>query len=217
MDEIIRNIAIYALPVLFAITLHEAAHAYAAKHFGDSTAFVAGRMSLNPLKHIDPIGTIALPLGLYIFTGFAFGYAKPVPIDFNALRNPRRDSAWVALAGPLSNLFMALLWMIFGMLVVAAGVSEPYPHTVARAGVIVNLLFFAFNLLPIPPLDGGRVATSILPNRLAYKFAHIERYGMLIVFALLFLKVLHYWVMPVAALGNSFLEVLVSPLHFLLS
>lgn len=217
MDEIIRNIAVYALPVLFAITLHEAAHAYAAKRFGDTTAFAAGRMSMNPIKHIDPIGTIALPLGLYILTGFAFGYAKPVPIDFNALRNPKRDMAWVALAGPLSNLFQALLWTVFAMLIAWGGVSEAYPHAVARAGIIVNLLFFAFNLLPIPPLDGGRVVTSMLPNQLAYKFAHIERYGMLIVFALLFLKLLHYWVLPVSSLGNSVVEFLVSPLHFLLS
>lgn len=217
MDEIIRNIAVYALPVLFAITLHEAAHAYAAKHFGDTTAFVAGRMSLNPLKHIDPIGTIALPLGLYVLTGFAFGYAKPVPIDFNALKNPKRDMAWVALAGPLSNLFQAFLWTVFSMLIIAMGVSEVYPHEVARAGVIVNLLFFAFNLLPIPPLDGGRVVTSVLPNRLAYKFAGIERYGMVIVFALLFLKLLHYWVLPVSSLGNSLVELLVTPLSFLLS
>ena len=217
MDEIIRNIAVYALPVLFAITLHEAAHAYAAKRFGDTTAFAAGRMSLNPLKHIDPIGTIALPLGLYVLTGFAFGYAKPVPIDFGALRNPKRDMAWVALAGPLSNLFQALLWTVFGMLIASAGVTEQYPHAVAQAGVIVNLLFFAFNLLPVPPLDGGRVVTSMLPNRLAYKFAGIERWGMLIVFALLFLKLLHYWVLPVSELGNGLVRILVSPLYFLLS
>lgn len=217
MDEIIRNIAVFALPVLFAITLHEAAHAYAAKRFGDTTAFVAGRMSLNPLKHIDPIGTIALPLGLYVLTGFAFGYAKPVPIDFNALKNPKRDMAWVALAGPLSNLFQALLWTVFSMLIVAMGVSEAYPHEVARAGIWVNLLFFAFNLLPIPPLDGGRVLTSVLPNRMAYKLAGFERYGMVVVFALLFLKVLPYWVFPVAALGDSVVKILVSPLSFLLN
>jgi len=217
MEEIIRNIAIYALPVLFAITLHEAAHAYAARYFGDSTAFVAGRMSLNPIRHIDPIGTIALPLGLYIFTGFAFGYAKPVPIDFNALKSPKRDMAWVALAGPLANLIMALMFTIFSVIISAMGVTEPYPHAVAQAGVMVNLLFFAFNLLPILPLDGGRVVTSMLPNRLAYKFAAIERYGMLIVFALLFLKVLHYWVMPVAAVANGLLKILVTPLLLLLS
>lgn len=217
MDELIRNIAVYALPVLFAITLHEAAHAYAAKLFGDSTAFVAGRMSLNPLKHIDPIGTILMPLGLYLVFGFAFGYAKPVPIDFGALRNPKRDMAWVALAGPLANLAMALLWLVFALLIGAAGVDELFPHAVAKAGVLVNLLMFAFNLLPIPPLDGGRVLTSILPNRMAYKFARIEPFGMFIVLALIPLKLLPYWVTPVANLGQMFLSLLVSPLTLLLS
>jgi Zn-dependent protease len=217
MDETIRNIAVYALPVLFAITLHEAAHAYAAKRFGDLTAFAAGRMSINPLKHIDPIGTIALPLGLYILTGFAFGYAKPVPIDFAALRNPKRDMAWVALAGPMANFIMAFLWLVFGLLASAAGVTEAYPHRVAEAGVLVNLAFFAFNLLPIPPLDGGRVLTSILPNRLAYQFAQVERYGMVIVFGLLFLKLLHYWLGPVMALSSAALNLLVTPLYLLLS
>ncbi|MFP5392767.1 MAG: site-2 protease family protein [Gammaproteobacteria bacterium] len=217
MDEIIRNIAVYALPVLFAITLHEAAHAYAAKHFGDATAFVAGRMSLNPLKHIDPLGTIVIPLALYLSTGFVFGYAKPVPIDFGALRNPKRDMAWVALAGPMANFIMALLWLVFGLLIRAAGVGEIFPHRVAYAGVLVNLLMFAFNLLPIPPLDGGRVLTSMLPNRLAYKFAQIEPYGFFIVMGLIFLKLLNFWVAPVMALGEYALSLLTSPLTFFLS
>jgi Zn-dependent protease len=216
MDELIRNIAVYALPVLFAITLHEAAHAYAAKLFGDSTAFVAGRMSLNPLKHIDPVGTILMPLGLYLMFGFAFGYAKPVPIDFGALRHPKRDMAWVALAGPMANLAMALLWALFSMLLGVTGVEELFPHAVAKAGIVVNLLMFAFNLLPIPPLDGGRVLTSILPNRMAYKFARIEPYGMFIVLAMIPLKLLPYWVNPVANMGGWFVNLIVSPLNSLL-
>ena len=217
MDEIIRNIAVYALPVLFAITLHEAAHAYAAKHFGDNTAFAAGRMSLNPLKHIDPLGTIAIPLGLYLTTGFVFGYAKPVPIEFGALRNPKRDMAWVALAGPMANFVMALMWLVFGLIIGAAGVAESFPHKVAYAGIFTNLLIFAFNLLPIPPLDGGRVVTSMLPNRLAYKFARIEPYGFFIVLGLLFFKLLNFWVAPVMMLGDWLLRLIASPLTFFLS
>jgi Zn-dependent protease len=128
MDELIRNIAVYALPVLFAITLHEAAHAYAAKFFGDNTAYAAGRMSLNPINHIDPFGTILIPVLLYLSTGFVFGYAKPVPIDFSRLRNPKRDMAWVALAGPGANFLMALLWLIFAAMLVFFDVNEPFPH-----------------------------------------------------------------------------------------
>ncbi|MDP3669222.1 MAG: site-2 protease family protein [Telluria sp.] len=217
MDELIRNIAVYALPVLFAITLHEAAHAYVAKYFGDATAFVAGRMSLNPLKHVDPFGTIVIPIALYLSTGFVFGYAKPVPIDISQLRNPKRDMAWVALAGPGANFLMALLWLVFSLLLGAAGVHEAFPHKVAQAGLITNLLLFAFNLVPIPPLDGGRVLTSMLPNRLAYQFARIEPYGFFIVLALIFLKVLNFWVVPLMIAGNYALSVLTTPLKILLN
>ncbi len=217
MDETIRNIAVYALPVLFAITLHEAAHAYVARYFGDNTAYAAGRMTLNPLVHIDLFGTIVIPLVLYLTTGFVFGYAKPVPIDFGRLRNPKRDMAWVALAGPGANFVMALGWLIFGILLVALNVSEAFPHKVAQAGIIANLLMFAFNLLPIPPLDGGRVLTSLLPNRLAYKFSRIEPYGFYIVLALLFFNLLAFWVMPVMQLGRILIQLLASPFSLLLS
>jgi len=216
MDELIRNLAVYALPVLFAITLHEAAHAYAAKYFGDTTAYAAGRMSLNPMSHIDPVGTVIIPVVLYLTTGFVFGYARPVPIDFSRLRNPKRHMAWVALAGPAANFVMALLWTILGILLDAFQVSEPFWHKMAYAGLITNLLFFAFNLIPIPPLDGGRVAVSLLPNRLAYKYARLEPYGFFIVLALIFLKVLNFWVVPVVMAGQGLLSLIVSPLNLLL-
>ena len=217
MDELIRNIAVYALPVLFAITLHEAAHAYVARYFGDNTAYAAGRMTLNPLVHIDIFGTIVIPIALYLTTGFVFGYAKPVPVEFGNLRNPKRDMAWVALAGPGANFIMALMWLVFAVLLVAFGVSEQFPHMVAQAGVLANLLMFAFNLLPIPPLDGGRVLTSMLPNTLAYKFARIEPYGFFIVLALIFFNLLAFWVMPVMTLGRVLLQLIASPLTILLT
>lgn len=216
MDEIIRNIAVFALPVLFAITLHEAAHAYAAKRFGDLTAYAAGRMTLNPLVHIDLFGTIIIPIALYVTTGFVFGYAKPVPVDFGRLRNPKRDMAWVALAGPGANFIMALMWLVFGLLLIAFQVSEEFPHKVAEAGVFTNLLIFAFNLFPLPPLDGGRVVTSMLPNRLAYKFARIEPYGFFILLALIYFNVLAFWVVPVMWLGDTAVDLLVTPLKMLL-
>ncbi|MCD2515835.1 site-2 protease family protein [Massilia sp. G4R7] len=216
MDETIRNIAVYALPVLFAITLHEAAHAYVARYFGDNTAYAAGRMTLNPLVHIDLFGTIIIPVVLYLTTGFVFGYAKPVPIEFSRLRNPKRNMAWVALAGPGANLIMALGWMSIWILLSAMHVQEAFPHKVAQAGIFVNLVIFAFNLLPIPPLDGGRVVTSLLPNRLAYKYARIEPYGFFIVLGLIFLKVLSFWLVPVMAFGEIVVHLLTSPLRLLL-
>jgi len=217
MDEIIRNIAVFALPVLFAITLHEAAHAYAAKRFGDLTAYAAGRMTLNPLVHIDLFGTIIIPIALYVTTGFVFGYAKPVPVQFGNLRNPKRDMAWVALAGPAANLLMAFLWVVFGMLLVAFGIDEEFPNKMARAGLVTNLLIFAFNLFPLPPLDGGRVLTSMLPNRLAYQFARIEPYGFFILLALLYFNVLAFWVQPVMWLGAQAVELITTPLAWLLT
>ncbi len=216
MDELVRNIAVFALPIIFAITLHEAAHAYAAKHFGDTTAYAAGRMSLNPLVHIDLFGTIVIPVVLYLTTGFAFGYAKPVPIDFGRLKNPKRDMAWVALAGPGANLVMAVMWAVLGLLLAFFEVGETFPHKVAQAGVWVNLLIFAFNLFPLPPLDGGRVVTSILPNRLAYQYSRIEPYGFFILLALIFLKVLYLWVVPVMQVGEFLVNLVVMPLTLLL-
>ena len=217
MDEIIRNIAVYALPVLFAITLHEAAHAYAARHFGDNTAYAQGRMTLNPLVHVDLFGTIIIPILLYVSTGFVFGYAKPVPVQFGNLRNPKRDMAWVALAGPLANFIMAVLWLVFAVVLTALDVQEDFPHKVAQAGLITNLLIFAFNLFPLPPLDGGRVLTSMLPNRLAYKFAQIEPYGFFILLALIYFNVLAFWVQPVMWIGAQLVKLVATPFTFFLT
>ncbi|MDY7578053.1 site-2 protease family protein [Herbaspirillum sp. RTI4] len=218
MNDLIQTVAVYALPVLFAITLHEAAHAYAAKYFGDNTAYMLGRMSLNPLKHIDPFGTIAIPIVLYFATGgaFLFGYAKPVPLDFGKLRKPKRDMAWVALAGPMANFVMALIWTLVIYALFIFDVSEDFFMLMAKAGVLTNLVMLAFNLFPIPPLDGGRILTSLLPPKYAYKFAQIEPYGFFIVMALVMLKVIYFWWMaPVMYLANSLLQLITYPLTFL--
>ncbi len=217
MNEIIQTIAIYALPVIFAITLHEAAHAYAAKYFGDLTAYAQGRMSRNPARHIDPVGTVLIPLALALLSSpFIFGYAKPVPVDFSRLRNPKKQMAWVALAGPMANLIMAFLWMLSYALMQSAGVGEIFFLEVAEAGVKINLILFAFNLFPLPPLDGGRIMTSILPNRYAFRFSRLEPYGFFIVLGLMMLNLLTYWMVPVMTLATLFLKVLMSPFQFIL-
>ena len=192
MDSIIQNVAIYALPVIFAITLHEAAHGYVAKHFGDLTAYTQGRISLNPIRHIDPVGTILLPVLTLLLGGILFGWAKPVPVNFAALRRPKQDMLWVALAGPGANLFMALLWA----LVIKLGLSLPQ-NDLARpmilmgeAGIKINVILMVLNLLPLPPLDGGRIAASLLPHRIAHIFAKIEPYGFMILLFLLITGVL---------------------------
>lgn len=218
MNDMIQTFAVYALPIVFAITLHEAAHAYAARYFGDNTAYSLGRMSLNPVRHIDPIGTLLIPIVLY-FAGspFLFGYAKPVPVEFGRLRNPKRDMAWVAAAGPAANLFMALLWMMLAIGLEFTGSQEEFFQRMAQAGVLTNLVIFAFNLFPVPPLDGGRILTSFLPHRLSYKFAQLEPYGFFIILGLLFFGVLHYWMRPVMYAAGVALQTLVFPLTFLLN
>lgn len=194
METIIQNIAIYAIPVLLAITLHEAAHGYVARMFGDPTAYLLGRVTLNPLKHIDPFGTIVLPLIILLTSralggpGFVFGYAKPVPVNFGGLRKPKRDMIWVAAAGPASNLAQAIAWAILFKLLRLTGVSEDFFFRVCQAGIIVNIGLMAFNLLPLPPLDGGRVLMGVLPHGPAMALARLEPYGMWIIIGLLVLE-----------------------------
>ena len=185
-DALIQTIAIAAIPVLFAITLHEAAHGYVARHFGDMTAFQQGRISLNPLRHIDPLGTILLPLMTLWLGGILFGWAKPVPVNFSALRRPKQDMLWVALAGPASNLLMALFWGIWAKVAWLSPDSyfaEPLLE-MAQIGIKINIILFVLNLLPLPPLDGGRIAISMLPHRWAMRLAGIEPYGMFILIGL---------------------------------
>ena len=209
MENVIQIITVYAIPVLFAITLHEAAHGYVARMFGDNTAFVAGRISLNPLRHIDPIGTVVVPLVMVALSGFMFGWAKPVPVDFGSLRKPKRDMIWVAGAGPGANLVMAIGWVLFAKLLVLFGVEERYFYFVANAGVQVNLVFMALNLLPIPPLDGGRIAVGLLPNRLAYQFAKIEPYGMFIIIGLLVTGALSVLLRPFLQAGETIIRLFI--------
>lgn len=188
IDQLIQTIAIAAIPILFAITLHEAAHGYVARHFGDMTAYQQGRISLNPIRHIDLVGTILLPLLTLWMGGILFGWAKPVPVNFAALNRPKQDMLWVALAGPLANLFMALLWAALAKLALILSANyfaEPLLG-MAQIGIKINIVLMVLNLLPLPPLDGGRMAVSLLPNRQASILAKIEPYG---IFILIFLAV----------------------------
>ena len=207
----VQTITVYAIPVIFAITLHEAAHGYVAKHFGDATAYVQGRVTLNPLKHIDPIGTLLIPIVLALFTSFIVGYAKPVPVTFGNLRNPKRDMIWVALAGPVANLIQAFLWVVIGIVVTWMGVHEEFFYNVVDAGVLVNLVMMAFNLIPLPPLDGGRVLTGILPMKLALPFSRIEPYGFFIVLFLVFSHLLDPWMIAIVGTFQGILGAVVVP------
>ncbi len=199
---LIQKIAIYALPVIFAITLHEAAHGYAALKFGDTTAKMLGRITLNPLKHIDPVGTILVPGLTLALGGILFGWAKPVPVNFGHLRKPKQDMFWVAAAGPAANILMAVFWA--GMIKLAHDMpGSVYAQPLAlmgSAGVSINAVLAALNLLPIPPLDGGRIAVSLLPYRAAATLAGLERYGLFISLALLFTGVLSNLIDPVITL-----------------
>ncbi|WP_137919247.1 site-2 protease family protein [Hydrogenophaga sp. 2FB] len=216
---IVQTVALYAIPVLLAITLHEAAHGYAAKRFGDNTAEMMGRITLNPLKHIDPLGTIAMPLLLYFATSgaFLFGYAKPVPVNFGRLRNPKRDMIWVALAGPGSNFLQAIVWTVLLYVLVAMGVEEEFFLRMCRAGMLVNLVMFAFNLFPLPPLDGGRILVGLLPWKQAALVSRVEPWGFFIVMALVITGVVGtFWLRPLMMLSGNAIELLLSPLRMLL-
>lgn len=218
LSELLQTVLIYALPVLFAITVHEAAHGYAARHFGDNTAYMLGRITLNPIKHIDPVGTILMPLMLYFATSgaFLFGYAKPVPVRFDHLRNPKRDMIWVALAGPASNFAQAILWAIVLVVLVTSGVQERFFVEMARAGILVNLVMWAFNLFPLPPLDGGRILAGLLPWKQAQWLERIEPYGFFIVMALVIFGIVgSLWLRPLMTLGYSAIDWLLTPLLLL--
>ena len=217
--NLIQTVAIYALPVLFAITVHEAAHGYAARHFGDNTAYALGRITLNPLKHIDPIGTILMPLMLYFATSgtFLFGYAKPVPVRFGNLRNPKRDMVWVALAGPGANFIQALLWGVLFFVLRGMGVTEPFFLKMAQGGMLVNVVMFAFNLFPLPPLDGGRILVGLLPYRQAELVSRVEPWGFFIVMALVLAGIVStLWMQPLMALTYGLLNILLTPFSMLL-
>jgi Zn-dependent protease len=210
IDQLIQTIALAGIPVLFAITLHEAAHGYVARHFGDMTAYQAGRISLNPLRHIDPVGTVLLPLLTLWMGGILFGWAKPVPVNFAALRRPKQDMLWVAIAGPASNLVMALGWALLykmGLLFPENYFAEPMLG-MAMWGIKINVVLMVLNLLPLPPLDGGRVAVSLLPHRQAFQLAKIEPYGMFILIFLAITPVLSLILSPLIGLVFKLLSLL---------
>jgi len=205
----IQQLTVLLLPVLFAITVHEAAHGWVAKQLGDSTAEMLGRVSLNPLRHLDPFGTLLVPLTMFLLTGFLFGWAKPVPITWGNLRHPRRDVALVALAGPGANLLMGLLWgglIKLGLLLWNSSqwVALPLIY-MGAAGVLINAVLLVLNLVPILPLDGGRVLAALLPARLAYAFSRTESYGMLLIVVLLMSGLLSRLVLPTVAFVVSLL------------
>ena len=195
----LQTLLIYIIPLLFAITLHEAAHGWVASKLGDHTARMMGRVTLNPIKHVDPVGTILVPLALLLMpgVGFIFGWAKPVPINFRALRSQKSGMIWVALAGPGANFLMAIGWLILAIISLKLELFILY--SMARVGIFLNILLAVFNLLPIPPLDGSRVISALLPGPLAYKYGQFEQYGFLILLGLMFIGGFQLFVLPIVA------------------
>ena len=216
-DYSIQAIAINAIPLIFAITIHEAAHGYAARYFGDNTAYMLGRVSLNPIKHIDPVGTILIPLMLILASSpFLIGYAKPVPVNFGRLRNPRIDSIWVALAGPGSNFIQALIWAILLIALIGFGVDERLLLAMSQAGITWNLVLLVFNLFPLPPLDGGRILSSLLPARQSIALGKLEPWGFFIVLGLVFTGIIgSFWMEPLTAFFKSILYFMTLPLQMM--
>jgi Zn-dependent protease len=203
MDDftLVQKIIIYSIPVIFAITVHEVAHGWVASKLGDQTARLMGRLTLNPLKHIDPVGTIIVPIVMLMFTPFLLGWAKPVPVDWRNLRRPRRDMAWVAVAGPAANLIMLLFWILFAKLILLSGPGDSESAkpfiAMALAGIFINIILMVLNLIPVPPLDGSRIVSSLLPPRTALLYNRLEPYGLIIVLVLLVTGVLGDLFMPV--------------------
>ncbi|QBE64964.1 site-2 protease family protein [Pseudoduganella lutea] len=219
-SQAIQTVAVYAIPILFAISLHEAAHGYVARYFGDPTAAQLGRLSMNPTRHIDPFGTILLPLILYLTIHMPFGYAKPVPVDYSRLRNPKKQMGFVAAAGPMANFAMGLGWMVWLVIMRGMDVSEPFLIKMAIAGINVNAIMCVFNLLPVPPLDGGRILTALLPNELARRYAGIERYTLWIFIGLMVLMYFNVLTPLLGGMVGVFIELLallVLPLQLLMN
>ena len=217
VNLLVQTIAIYALPVLFAITLHEAAHGYVARYFGDMTAHAQGRISLNPVRHIDPVGTIAVPALILVASslagthGFLFGWAKPVPVNYSALRKPRQHMALVAAAGPTANLVMALIWALLlkvSIVIPGGRFAEPL-ELMSQAGIMVNLIFMFLNLLPILPLDGGRIVASLLPTRAAWRYSKLEPFGLPLLVLLLVTNVLSFVLGPLVGASDALIRALV--------
>ena len=217
VESLLETILVWAIPLLTAITLHEAAHGYTAYRLGDVTAYLQGRVSLNPIRHIDLLGTIIIPLVL-LATGssFIFGYAKPVPVNFSQLRHVRRDTILVALAGPFSNLVMAFIWSLLKLTLLLSMPGNVFLLKMVNAGIVVNLVLFAFNLFPLPPMDGGRIMLSLLPPQMAYQFAKVERYGFFILMGLIYLGVTSYWMRPVMMIGRWVINLFIYPLLYFL-
>src|SRR5437588_4805225 len=217
VTHLVQTFAIYALPVLFAITLHEAAHGYVARYFGDMTAHAQGRISLNPVRHIDPVGTIAVPALILVASslagthGLLFGWAKPVPVNYSALRKPRQHMALVAAAGPLANLVMALLWALLLKLAVwlPPNLFSVPLRLMSEAGIVVNLVFMFLNMLPILPLDGGRIVASLLPSRAAWRYAKLEPWGLPLLLLLLVTNVLNFVLEPLLGASDALIRAIV--------